>query len=253
MKITLLQIDKTDQPWVNEGFELYEKRLKHYIGFQTQTIVYPKANRNKSFDQQKKEEATLLLKEFPKFDHIILEKHEHYVKQSYRSRCYINTSQGTRMLTVPLTEKHGKTFIKDVRIDYSTKWQNNHWRTLQSAYKNAPFFEHYEAGMHKQLYTSHHFLFDFNLALLSFCLKSLKSDLVISESVSYEKKSIPSVLDLRSAIQAKKPYSERPYYKPAPYLQVFGNMFVPNLSLIDLLFCEGPNAGRLIKASQTTD
>lgn len=72
MKITLLQIDKTDQPWVNEGFELYEKRLKHYIGFQTQTIVYPKANRNKSFDQQKKEEAALLLKEFPKFDYIIL-------------------------------------------------------------------------------------------------------------------------------------------------------------------------------------
>lgn len=72
MKITLLQIDKTDQPWVNEGFELYEKRLKHYITFQTQTIVYPKANRNKSFEQQKKEEAALLLKEFPKFDHIIL-------------------------------------------------------------------------------------------------------------------------------------------------------------------------------------
>ena len=184
-----------------------------------------------------------------KFDHIILEKHEHYVKQSYRSRCYINTSQGTRMLTVPLTEKHGKTFIKDVRIDYSTKWQNNHWRTLQSAYKNAPFFEHYEAEMHKQLYTSHHFLFDFNLALLSFCLKSLKSDLVISESVAYEKTIESNVIDLRSVIHTKKPHSDRLFYKPMPYLQVFGNMFVPDLSLIDLLFCEGSNARRTIQAS----
>ncbi len=188
-----------------------------------------------------------------KFDQVVLEKHEHYVKQGYRNRCYINTSQGVGLLTVPLTEKHGKVSIKDVRIDYSTKWQSIHWRTLVSAYKNAPFFEHYEDALHKQLRKEHKFLFDLNLSLLSFCLTSLKWDLKVSESVSYEKKSIPSVLDLRSAIQAKKPYSERPYYKPAPYLQVFGNMFVPNLSLIDLLFCEGPNAGRLIKASQTTD
>ncbi len=72
MKITLLQIDKTDVPWVSEGFEVYEKRLKHYIPFAVQTIVFPKANRNKSFEQQKKEESVLLLKELEKFDHIIL-------------------------------------------------------------------------------------------------------------------------------------------------------------------------------------
>ncbi|MDP2386325.1 MAG: 23S rRNA (pseudouridine(1915)-N(3))-methyltransferase RlmH [Bacteroidota bacterium] len=72
MKITLLQIDKTDVPWVSEGFEVYEKRLKHYIPFTVQTIVFPKANRNKSFEQQKKEEAVLLLKELEKFDYIIL-------------------------------------------------------------------------------------------------------------------------------------------------------------------------------------
>jgi WbqC-like protein family len=188
-----------------------------------------------------------------KFDQIVLEKHEHYMKQSYRNRCYINTSNGTHVLTVPLTEKHGKVLVKDVRIDYSTKWQNIHWRTLQSAYKNAPFYEHYEEVLHSHLSKEYQFLFDLNLALLSFCLKSLKWDLKLSESVSYQKNPDPFITDLRSAIQAKKPYSERPYYKPASYQQVFGNMFVPNLSLIDLLFCEGPNAGRLINASQTTD
>ncbi|HEY1040348.1 MAG TPA: 23S rRNA (pseudouridine(1915)-N(3))-methyltransferase RlmH [Bacteroidia bacterium] len=72
MKITLLQIDKTDVSWVAEGFEVYEKRLKHYIPFTVQTIQFPKANRNKSFEQQKKEESVLLLKELGKYDHIIL-------------------------------------------------------------------------------------------------------------------------------------------------------------------------------------
>ena len=188
-----------------------------------------------------------------KFDHIILEKHEHYIKQSYRNRCHINTSNGTHALTVPLTEKHGKVFVKDVRIDSSTKWQNIHWRTLQSAYKKAPFFEHYEENLHKLICKDHRFLFDLNLALLSFCLTSLRSGLKVSESVAYEKNMNPAVLDLRSVIQAKKSYSERSYYKAVPYTQVFGNMFVPNLSLIDLLFCEGPNAGRLIRASEATD
>ena len=188
-----------------------------------------------------------------KFDQIILEKHEHYSKQSYRNRCYINTSNGIRMLTVPLTEKNGKVSVKDVRIDYSTKWQNNQWRTLQSAYKNAPFFEHYEESLHHHIYKNHPFLFDLNFSLLSFCLTSLKSNLKVSESVAYVKAPEQNIKDLRLVIQAKKAYSGRALYKPTAYHQVFGNMFVPNLSLIDLLFCEGPNAGRLILASQATD
>jgi hypothetical protein len=184
-----------------------------------------------------------------KFDHIILEKHEHYTKQTYRNRCYINTSQGAKVLTVPVTEKHGKVFVKDVRIDYSTNWQNNHWRTLLSAYKKAPFFEHYEDSLHRHMYKNHQFLYELNLSLLSFCLTSLKSNVIISESVAYTKTPEQSVVDLRSVIQAKKAYSTRPFYEADSYHQVFGNMFVPNLSLIDLLFCEGPNAGSLIRAS----
>ncbi len=184
------------------------------------------------------------------FDEVILEKHEHFVKQSYRNRCYINTSQGVAMLSVPLTEKHGKVPVKDVRIDYSTKWQNNQWRTIVTAYKSAPFFDHYEGELHKHIFKSYPFLVDLNLGLLSFCLKSLRSRLKLSESVTYEKEVEKETQDLRSVIQAKKPYSERSFYKPIPYHQVFGNMFVSNLSLIDLLFCEGPQAGQFIRDSQ---
>jgi hypothetical protein len=181
---------------------------------------------------------------------IQLEKHEHYVKQSYRNRCYINTAQGVEMLTVPLTNKHGKVSISEVMVDYSIKWQNNHWRTIESAYRKAPFFEYYSDDLKKIIYGDHIFLFDLNLALLSFCLKNISFRPHLSVSVAYEKSPETHFHDLRSLIQAKIPYSERSIYKPVPYYQVFGNHFADNLSLIDLLFCEGPRSGSLILASR---
>lgn len=154
------------------------------------------------------------------------------------------------MLTVPLTNKHGKVPISEVNIDYSIKWQNNHWRTIESAYRKAPFFEYYSDELKKIIYDDHSFLFDLNFALLSFCLKSISFKPQLSVSVTYEKSPETPLHDLRSLIQAKIPYSERSFYKSIPYYQVFGNHFADNLSLIDLLFCEGPRSGSLILASR---
>ncbi len=175
------------------------------------------------------------------------------MKQSYRNRCYLKTSQGIEMLIVPLTAKHGKTLIKDVRIAYSQKWQNNHWRTIETAYRKAPYFEYYSDDLKKIIYHHHHFLFDLNLELLSFCLKCLRLTPSLSVSVSYEK--IPSslVFDLRSQIYPKKPSLDRNFYKSVPYYQVFGSGFAENLSLIDLLFSEGPRATSLLISSQKAD
>lgn len=184
------------------------------------------------------------------FDTIELEKCEHFVKQSYRNRCYINTAQGVEMLIVPLTSKHGKTLIKDVRIDHSKKWQNNHWRTIESAYRKAPYFEYYSDDLRTILYRNHDFLFDLNFELLSFCLKSIRYSPAIAVSVSYEKLPPTHIFDLRSRINPKKPALDRNFYKPVVYHQVFGSGFVENLSLIDLLFCEGPRAASLILASR---
>ena len=184
------------------------------------------------------------------FEKIILEQHEHYVKQSFRNRCYINTAQGPGMLVVPLTEKHGKVLFKDVRIDYSLKWQNNHWRAIQSAYAKAPFFEHYRDELSKLIHLQVSFLFDLDRVLLSFCLRSLGLEKELSETVSYDKEVGPEISDLRSQITPKRPYSGRPFYQPKPYHQVFGNAFAGNLSLIDLLFCEGPQALTTLKASR---
>ncbi|HZX73040.1 MAG TPA: WbqC family protein [Cyclobacteriaceae bacterium] len=183
------------------------------------------------------------------FDQIILEKHEHFNKQSFRNRCYILTSQGKDMLTVPLTGKHGKISITDIRIDQSTRWQTIQWRTIVSAYANAPYFEHYRDALEKIIFSETKFLYDLNFSLLSFCLQSLGMKIQVSESVSYEKKPDLSVSDLRSLINTKNDYSIRPFYRPLPYLQVFGNTFVENLSVMDLLFSEGPHSHRHIKAS----
>ncbi|MDZ4785535.1 MAG: WbqC family protein [bacterium] len=184
------------------------------------------------------------------FESIQLEQHEHYVKQSYRNRCYINTARGIEMLTVPLTNKHGKVAIKDVKIDNSLKWQSNHWRTIESAYRKAPYFEYYADELKKIIYSNYVHLFDLSFDLLSFCLKNIAFNPKLSVSVAYDKSLGSRYHDLRSVIQAKIPYSGRSYYLPISYYQVFGNQFAPNLSLIDILFCEGPRTGSLLLASR---
>lgn len=180
---------------------------------------------------------------------IILEKHEHYQKQTYRNRCHIISARGKEKLIVPLTFKHGKVFITDVRIDYGQKWLNNHWRTIQSAYGKAPFFEHYSEDLEKILFGKVMFLYDLNLDLLSMCLKWLKWDMTVKESLSYEKAPALQVLDLRSLITPKNEENLQHFYRPVSYYQVFGKTFVENASLIDLIFSEGPKAAQIVKAS----
>jgi hypothetical protein len=184
------------------------------------------------------------------FDHLILEKHEHYVKQSYRNRCYINTAHGVDRLVVPVKGRHGKVAFKDIRIEPSQRWRNNQWRTLQSAYAKAPFFEHYSEEINHMIFTRFELLFDLNRAVLSLCLQRLGMKKNISETVSYEREVPRDVFDLRSQINLREPYSGRPFYQSSSYSQVFGNLFAGNLSLIDVLFCEGPNAFRILKASE---
>ena len=183
---------------------------------------------------------------------LILEKHEHFQKQTYRNRCYILSSQGKEMLILPLTSKHGNVSIADIKIDYSQKWLNHHWRSIQSAYGRAPFFEYYASDLEKILFAKHAFLYDLNYQLLSMCLKWLKWNVSIKESLKYEKKIDSSTIDLRSLINAKKSDIEEKFYKPASYTQVFGSTFVKNLSLIDLIFCEGPAARLIVETSAVT-
>jgi hypothetical protein len=181
-------------------------------------------------------------------DEIILERHEHYTKQTFRNRCSINTTQGRADLIVPLTAKHGKVVITDVKIDYAQKWLNNHWRTIQSAYANAPFFEYYRDDLQQVLFKKHTFLFDLNVELLSMCLKWMKWPHVVKESLSYQK-SPAGMVDRRSQINPKKTDLLGEFFIPSIYTQVFGSSFEENLSIIDLIFCVGPSAARVVQDS----
>jgi hypothetical protein len=180
---------------------------------------------------------------------IILERHEHYVKQTYRNRCHINTSQGVESMIIPVTTKQSKSVITEVRIDHDQKWLNNHWRTIQSAYGKSAFYEHYADDLEKALFKKFAFLYDLNCELLSMCLKWLKWNRPVRESLSYEKSPAPPVQDLRSLINPKEPNLLQKFYKPVAYSQVFGSAFAENMSLIDLIFCEGPGAARIVQAS----
>ena len=185
-----------------------------------------------------------------RFKNIQLEKYEHYVKQSYRNRCYINTSQGVELVNIPLTGKHGKVSYADVRIDYSTRWQNTFCRTIESAYRNSPFYEHYSDELFKIIYSNKSSIFDFNVDLLSYCLKSLKWERTLSMTTQYEKVANDAFSDMRSSITTRNTYIDRMIFRPSPYYQVFGSSFEENLSILDLLFCTGPEAGRVLSESQ---
>ncbi|NOT74989.1 MAG: hypothetical protein HOP08_08670 [Cyclobacteriaceae bacterium] len=182
-------------------------------------------------------------------DEIIVEKNENFIKQSFRNRCYILTSQGPDRLTIPLIADHKKVMITDVKIDYTSRWQARLWKTLESAYAKSPFFEHYADDLKRELFFEHTYLYDLNTRLLSMCLQWLRWNKIISESMSYEKYTSEGVIDMRNVISAKKDFSQREIYLPQSYQQVFGSNFASNLSLIDLVFCEGPGAAALVKAS----
>lgn len=181
---------------------------------------------------------------------ITIERHEHYVKQSYRNRCQIVDATGRRDLIVPVIHSAGKMLITEVEIDYRQKWVNNHWRSIQSAYGKAPFFEYYADDLRDILYSKPATLYDLNRKLLSMCLKAIGLKTQVTESVSYNKNAEKGVLDLRNAIDVKKPAGLARIFTSVPYAQVFGSSFVENTSIIDLIFCVGPDAGRTVRNSR---
>lgn len=151
------------------------------------------------------------------------------------------TGNGEQALSIPIKQTHQKILTKDVRIDYATHWQTNHWRAISSAYNNSPYFLYYQDYLRPFFEKKHTFLIDFNTEILQLLLNFLKINLTTALTTDYISKA-DDYFDARELINPKtKKNSNYPMRFSNPYRQVFEDRFgfTPNLSIIDLLFNEG--------------
>ena len=174
-----------------------------------------------------------------KTDTVFLEHCEFYEKQSYRNRCNIAGANGQLALTIPVEKSKGARMLtRDVRISEHSDWQLQHWRSIESAYNSTPFFEYYKDDLlpfYEQDWT---FLWDFNAEIQSKVLELLDLQVDIQLTKEYKVDFDENVLDARNSIHPKKETdtgSLKNYYQV--FEQRFG--FIPNLSIIDLLFNMG--------------
>ncbi|PUZ24305.1 WbqC-like protein family protein [Chitinophaga costaii] len=180
-----------------------------------------------------------------KCEKLLLEQWEHYQKVSFRNRYYIAGPNGRILLSVPLTKgKNQRTLVRDVKISNEEKWQDQHWKTLVSSYRRSPWFEYYEDELRPLFEQPFERLLDWNLACFDWVNKRLGLELSYTLTDEYVNEYLPEsgVTDARNT---HRPGDKNAQSIDLPvYTQVFGERtgFLPNLSILDLLFCEGKQA-----------
>ena len=170
---------------------------------------------------------------------LTFEINDNYQKQTYRNRCFIYGPNGKQLLTVPVvrskTDRKQKT--KEIRVDNSSKWQISHSRALHTAYNSSPFFEYYIDDLQNIFQKNYEFLIDLNFDTISALFNCMEVYKKIETTESYQLH--PKYFDLRQLINSK----DAKQYNLQPYMQVFQDKhaYISNLSILDLLFNEGPN------------
>lgn len=163
---------------------------------------------------------------------------EHYIKRSQRNRAQILSANGVMSLTVNVENANRpRQMIKDVRIDYSKRWQHQHWVSIMSAYKSSPYFDHYAHLLEPFYKREWRYLVDYNMEYLSTLLRLLG----VEDKVNISEKFVAA---REGDIDLRPKHNEGSTFVAEPYFQVFSDRmpFVANLSILDLLLCEGPQA-----------
>jgi len=202
-----------------------------------------------------------------RYDECLIERHESFIKQTYRNRMIIATTNGPLSLTIP-TNHDTSMAMKDIRISDHANWRHVHWNALLSAYGESPFFEFYQDDIRPFYEKKYEFLFDFNMEITEKMIElldirpkiSVTDEYVLSEErrVKSEEFKNPEaqaqfntqhstfntqIRDFRDVIRPKKPLPD-PEFTPKRYYQVYEQKhgFLPNMSILDLLFNEGNEA-----------
>lgn len=182
---------------------------------------------------------------------VYIEQFEHFNKQTYRNRCLISGGNGLISLVAPVIKGRGpKVLIKDLQLSYDMNWQRNQWHTIVSAYNSSPYFEYYQDELQPFFETKHKFLLDLNMQLHATICDFLELKNTAKLTSDFEE--VPEeTLNFRDVISPKNKTLPDLAFQPANYTQVFTEKFgfLPNLSILDLLFNEGPNACTILENS----
>jgi hypothetical protein len=175
-----------------------------------------------------------------RYDLCLIEQHDSYQKQTYRNRCVIATANGPQVLTVPVEVSGEKQEVREVRISDHNNWRRVHWNALQSAYSESPFFDYYADDIRPFFEQRYAFLVDFNEAIRQKICELIDIHPQVEYTTEYVQQHAD---DYRDVIHAKHPQPDSDF-EPRPYWQVFRDKhgFQPNLSILDLLFCMGPES-----------
>ena len=178
-------------------------------------------------------------------EEVVLEINDRFRKQTFRNRAYFLLSNKVQPLILPLSySNHDLT--KDVRIDHSQRWLKDHWGAFYSSYGKSPYYEHFSEMFESVWNKRHKFLPDLLVDFLELAIRLLRIDIKLRLTEKYE--DLVSN-DFRDRILPKKSFSDRKIYLPVQYAQLFGDTFVPNLSIVDLIMCEGSQSGQILNRS----
>ena len=178
-----------------------------------------------------------------RYDHCMIEQHDNFIKQTYRNRCVIPTTNGLQSLSIPVTtvadSPISKTPMKDIRISDHGNWRHIHWNALTSTYGESPFFEYYQDDIRPFFERRWEFLIDFNMEIMQKMNELLDIRPMISLTDEFVSPA-SDVIYFRDVIRPKHPGNDADF-SPKRYYQVYQQKFdfQPNMSILDLLFNEG--------------
>ena len=176
-----------------------------------------------------------------RYDRVLIEQHDNFRKQTYRNRCVIATANGTQALTIPVENTAGgKCLRRAVRVSDHGNWRRLHWNALATAYGDSPFFDYYADDLHPMYVRKYDFLLDFNMEMTRLLCQLLDVRPQVELTTAY---TAEAENDFRDVIRPKHPVTDDGFV-PRRYYQVHGAArgFIPNLSVLDLLFNMGNEA-----------